>query len=137
MGGSVSTLWDGRAFWAQHIAPPAAEPQSQPGPPNCSIPGVSGVSYCASCTDGLHPKQRCSAVPARVRREMTLPELYAASLCPFDLRDELDRRRFGATRDELEEGERIEQELTEKDDGRGPWVYVSNPLRRWRKKASK
>jgi hypothetical protein len=110
--------------------------EAAPAPPNCSIPGAPAVSYCADCRDGLHPTERCSTVSARVRRELTLAELYKASLCPFDLRDELDRRRFGAPREELEEAERVEQELTEKDDGRGPWVYVSNPLRRWRKKAS-
>jgi hypothetical protein len=71
--------------------------EAAPAPPNCAIPGAPAVSFCADCSEKLHPKQRCSAVHARVRREMTLPQLYAASLCPFDLRDEVDRR-FGATR---------------------------------------
>jgi hypothetical protein len=107
--------------------------EGAPAPPNCSIPGASGVSYCADCSDRLHPKQRCSAVSARVRREMTLPELYAASLCPFDLRDELDRRRFGATRAELEEAERAEQDLRKDEDEPRVWCYVPDRLRRRRK----
>jgi hypothetical protein len=104
----------------------------EPGPPNCSIPGAPAVSYCADCRDGLHPKERCSAVSERVRRELPLAELYRASLCPFDLRDELDRRRFGATRAELEEAERTERDLRDDEDDKSVWCYIPDRLRRRR-----
>ena len=124
--------------WDPMMGPVLVEPSTvapEPGPPNCSIPGATGVSHCADCRDGLHPKERCSTVSASARREMTLAELYRAPLCPFDLRDEIDRRRFGATREELEVAERAERELKEKDDG-SIWCYIPNPLRRRKPKAS-
>jgi hypothetical protein len=123
----MTTLWNGRAFWAEYIAP-EPKPEPHPGPPTVFLPGQA-VSFCADCSNHLRPGERCSTVSAQARREMTPTELFAAPLCPLDLEDELYRRRFGATRAELEDGERIEREVTEKDDGRGPWLYFPDRLR--------
>jgi hypothetical protein len=107
--------------------------EAAPAPPECSIPGAPAVSFCADCTEKLHPSERCSTVPARMRREMPLAELYRAPLCPFDLREEVDRRRFGSTRAELEEAERVEQDLRKDEGDKSVWCYIPDRRRRRRK----
>jgi hypothetical protein len=136
---TVTTLWNGRAFWSEYIAPePKPEPHSgpHPGPPSAFVPGQA-LSFCFDCSSNLRPGQRCSTVSAQARREMTPAELFKAPLCPLDLEDELYRRKYGATKAEMAEGERVEKDLQKDDDKSQAWCYVPNPLRRWRKKASK
>jgi hypothetical protein len=109
-----------------YAASTMTDSEPEPAPPFVAVRGLTGCSFCLGCSRDLHPSERCSGVSRRVREQMSAEELFSVAMCPLDLEDEVWRRKYDATRDELEQVEQFQEDLKQDEEPSG-WVYV--PMR--------